>query len=355
MAGGWSWHLASGADLIADLSDARSKSATWKLTGPGTASFILDGDHPVAALVQELVTDMVVSFDGNRLWRGRIGPSGDDADGTRSTVKFDAIDYRGLMERRLTTTDSTRTMKPSDAAWAAIDTLQSRTAGAMGITRGAIAPGSSRVLAAEFGETLAALIDRWSTLYPGGFDWWVDGNLLFQTDAGRGGVVDWALVYGETVTGFTRQFDPSTYANVIRASGADGVTPAVAEAADLATRPEARWETQVGDTNLTTTAEVQGLADAELIRRSTLAPDYSFQITPGTWDPNRAWIGDLPAIGVRTGRLDVTSVDRITEITVADNDTGSVDVSITTGSELRRNLSQLIRRQSEQITVLTRR
>lgn len=357
----WAFALYHAAEPVETLWDARERKATWRLAGPGEASFVLDHRSPRAKLIQELVTDLVVLRRGEPWWRGTIGPSTDEF-GTRAErgdkVEFSAVDYRGRLERRLTWAEiSWAAMAPSDMAWDLVAQAQAigpGTSAHLGITRGDTYPMAPRTLDVAWGVSIAAGIDSLAAQHPG-FDWWTDGHRRLHT-GWRGSSRTWPLRYGETVSGGQRNFDPTLYSNVVRASGADGVTPALAVVGDLAARPEGRWESQIGDTDLAAFAAVQALAERELSRRATVAAEYDLDITPGAWTPDDAWIGDGVPVQIRTGRLDVDTIDRITEITIdLDATPGVPKATIACGSDLARNLAQLLRSLPEQITQLTRR
>lgn len=351
---GWAWHLYEGSTPVADLGDATDRKVTWRLAGPGEASFTIPGDQPIAALIRELVSDVVVSWNGARLWRGRVGATTDDIDGTDHTVDVAAVDYRGRLERRQVWTDKTwTTLSPVAAAWDLIDQAQQITGGAEGITSAALPAGTVMALEAKWGDTLASVIDGFAA--SGQFDWWIDGDRVFHAETFRGGARDFALVYGETAVAVSRSFDPAPYSNVVRASGADGVAPSVSAVTGLAGRPEGRWESQVGNTDLTTATRVSALADVELSKRSTLAPDFRWTITPDVWTPDLLWLGDLPKSRVRSGRLNVDTNSRVQEITVSDSGDGHVDVDMVTGSEFRRDLAAFLHYTGQRLTALARR
>lgn len=338
------------------LTGIREPQVTWRLLDAADVSFTLDGRDERAALIDELITDLLVYADGTLKFRGRIVPSGDEIDSSTHTAKFTAIDYRGLLRRRIlngTTTAVTAGYSGTDQgaiAWDIISDHQALTNGSLGITQGTgLTTGISRTRPVGYytaGQNLGETIDKLATLN-NGFDYEIDPflklNLWYPK---RGTARDFQVrrtENGGTATKVVRTVDPSDFANVVRFSGATHVANAVA--VDIATRPEGRWERQLGDTGITTQqgvddASVRALADAQ-----TLDASYTATIARDAgWNPDVLWLGDTCRLVVRSGRLNVNKTARLLEVSAKPDAGGElVDLVFDRPRIINRDLRRLAR------------
>lgn len=343
---------------VADLRhDASEFSLTVRLRDQGECSFQIDGRSEVAAQLHELTTDVVVWYGGNPISRQRITNSTDTIDADNHQVDVAAVDYRGLLARRITRQALTfaGTQQLDDVAWQLIDHTQTASVGGnWRITRG-LNPTTGTVTGWTVPEAKAIdeAIGDLVAVYPS-FDWEINGRLQFDAWSMRGASRDFALEYGTNVTGVRREMSSSNYANAVRTSGAEGLPAQWRQASDLATRAEGRMETQEGNPDLANATAIGQAADAYLWRHGSLAPGYTFTLTPGVWSPADLWLGDLATVVVHSGRLDVVSVERVEQIDIkADADGGStVEVSF---GHLHEDLAHQLRVMPRQLTDLNRR
>jgi hypothetical protein len=328
--------LSPQGEALSDLIGATSKKFTFRLNEPSSVEWAMAGDDPGAAVVDELTTDVEAWRNGVRLFRGRVGPSGDEVGPTDHRVAFSAADYRAMLDRRIIWADATYTgIDQSAIAWDLIADAQ--LIGGMGITNASTATGVTRDRTYEAGKNLGEAIQQLSEVI-GGFDWDISPEMGFRTWYPRRGIeADFVAVWGDTVSQVSRQLDPSGYANAIRFSGADGVTPTTRQVADLyepsgEVNPiyPGRFDAQEGDTDITTTAALGEKADAALAERGVIRPSYKVTLMPGVWDgPATFWLGDICRLIVRRGRLDVDTEARVHEITVTDDGNGGETVEVT--------------------------
>jgi hypothetical protein len=135
----------------------------------------------------------------------------------------------------------------------------------------------------------------------------------------------------DNIQALTRQTDPSGYANSTYLTGDSSVslTPVLAEATDIATRPEGRWETSIGTSILTQSALASRsafyLANAEVV-----TPAYGLQLKKGEWrGPNDVWIGDFVTLRIKSGRLNVNQAYRVMELDIDLGESGDETVTLT--------------------------
>jgi hypothetical protein len=359
----WAW-LAVDLDgtILDDLHSATERSCTWRLRDQGDADVDLpstpDGQ---AGLIDELRTDLVVTWQDRAWWRGRFAGSDDELDEEGESVSFGAVDYRGVLEGRLALEDlSWEDIDIAEAAWRLVRWTQHEAGypGGLlgpGLGRGpldTIATGDVEVAA---GQTIAAAIDDVSKRYPG-FDWWTDADMLLQASRWRGSTAarDFPLIWGDTVTRARRNLDVATYANLIRQTGGSDLDAVIETAADLAGRPEGRWEQAEANPDLATQDAVAESALVSLARAGHLHPQWTFTVRDGVWTPDDLWIGDLVRVVVRSNRHDVDTFERVTEITVTD-DGDDVTVDITVGNTLAADVAAFQRRLPARLTQLARR
>jgi microcystin-dependent protein len=320
--------------VLGDLAAAESRKLEFHLDGPSTATFTLPGDHPDAALLSELATDVFVLRDGQAIFRGRVGNSADTIDANVHTVTFSATDYRGMLDRRIIWSDSPLSYRHVDQgqiAWRMINDTQNHRGGNLGIVQGTgtvtgIYRDRDYVPGKKIGEALTQLGDVIN-----GFDWEIDAHLrfnVFYPYRGRKTGID--LVWGSQITGVQRNLDATNYATALRYSGDPGI-PSV-ETAETTFPPEGRWEAQIGNPDLKLETSVQDAASATLSASAQLVPNYHCDLLPGWWDPAQLWLGDSCTLFLRTGRLDVAGeTQRLIGMTIAYDDAGGEAVAIDLG------------------------
>lgn len=319
----------NGADT-AELTHATNRKITWMLDGAATATFDISGRDPQAAEVAELASDLVVYHGGVKRFRGRLGSSSDTLDGTAHAASFSAVDYRGMLARRIIWPGKTiafSQVEQTGIAWTLISDTQAL--GTLGITHGS---GTSPVLRDRNyneGDGIGGLLDDLGRV-DNGYDWEVDANLRFNTYWPQRGLFRTdPLEYGVQVSGVTRTVDTTNFANAVRYSGDDTVAAATAVQAP---GPEGRWEIQQGDPSVTIAQTVIDKANWLLATDAVVTPTYSLTLSSGWWDPSKIWLGDTVRFLCRSGRLDVDSTNRVTQVDVAVDDQGRETVTLTHGA-----------------------
>ena len=319
---------------LSELTDASDRKITARLSDPSTIEWSMRGTDPAAAVIDELATDVIAYRDNVPVIRGRVGPSADDLSGDSHRVTFAAPDYRSLLGRRTVWAGSTNAYLSTDQATIAMDLIadsQALVGGNLGISQGATTlTGRLRDRAYEEGKSLGEAIDQLADVVDG-FDWDIGVSLTFDLYyPRRGRPKDFVAHWGSTVTSLRRSVDPSGYANAVRVSGATGTTAVSSAVADLASRPEGRWEAQVGYTDVSNQSTVAEKAAYELAERSVIRPSYTATLRPGVWQgPGALWLGDECRLVVRSGRLDVNTTVRVHEVAVSADDDGNETVDVT--------------------------
>lgn len=351
------------------LTEARDRKLTVKLGAPADASCTLDGRDPLAARVEELATDLHVlrrpapDRPTQTLYRGRVGATGDALDPDTHTVTLTSLSYRALLARRILYSDSQLTWTGVDQAaiaWGLIAQTQARPGGQLGITRGVgQATGVLRERTHEAGDAIGEAVAALSEDDPG-FDWDitpVDAHALHldiwspQRGTDRGVILE----HGGLATSVNRDVNPGDYANALRGTGAapegggTDPTPVELAAADIATRPEGRWDKAYGQLG-TTTAAVAQRGGWQLDQAQVIRPSYTLKLRRGAWGgPDHIWLGDPVRLVVMSGRLRVDTVLRVHEAAIAIDDDGEEDVDLTVGAprpDPRRRATALERRLS---------
>lgn len=349
----WSFVLGPAAGgMTRELSRARSRKCSFKLTEPSEVSCELDGRHPEAGYLSELATDLHVlraPYHGarkERLYRGRIGKSGDTFDTDTHSVTIPSLDYRAVLQRRHLMSGSQVTWTQKDQAEIAfglIQQAQRHSGGSYGIVLGRTpATGVLRDRTYELGDNIGDRLQELSEVIDG-FDW----DITSTSPAGlqldlwyprRGTALDGiVLEFGGAIASGTRTVDSGDYANHIRVTGSQpeggGEEPAIQErsAPDLGSRPEGRWDKTYGE-SITTTKALEERADWLLDQAQVVTPSYSLSMRRGWWrGPSHVWLGDTVTVRIRSGRLRVNTRLRVHQIDIDISDDGTEDVTLTVG------------------------
>lgn len=336
----------SGGPSVA-LSNARSKSVTMRL-GPAQnheASFTIDGKDPQAASFTELQNDLWCFRSGWAVpvFQGRIAPVQDTLDASRHLASVTAMDYRAVLGRRRLFTGDTlayTSVEQATIAWTLLNATQGRAGGNLGIVRGlGAATGIPRTLTFQTGDFIAADIVQIAQM-DSGFDWDISpyGTQDLRLDIWwpfRGEPRGVILEYGSPmVKMITRTTDPTTFADALLVTGdpSGTLTPQQPEDPAIGTRPEGRWDQIVGTTQLTA-AGLASRAAFELGAAEVLIPAYSIELAAGAWDgPGHIWLGDEVTVRIKSGRLMVNDLLRVTELDIAIGDDGSERVTLAAGA-----------------------
>jgi hypothetical protein len=331
----------------AELTAAQSRKLTVRLTSPSELGFGLNARLPQADSIQELVTDAHVlwtSAEGvtHRLFRGRIGATGDSGDDDSHTMTATALDYRALLKRRRLYSDSQLTWTGTDQAEIALGLLtqtQARTGGALGISKawtGVEPTGVDRDRTYVTGDSVGDRIQELSEVIDG-FNWDITPasssalalEVWYPERGNNRGVV---LEYGGMVSKFSREVQTSDYANAQRYTGEEATTPSELAVSDLATRDEGRWDAVFGDTGLTTQDALDDRAEWQLDQSQVISPPYTLTLRRGTWmGPDHIWLGDTVRVIIRSGRLRVDTSIRVFEMSFTLDADGGEIVEVTLG------------------------
>jgi hypothetical protein len=322
--------VSAGGAAIAELTEARSRRLDFALDDDAKVSWTMPGRHSQTALIDELENDVVVARDGLALFRGRINASDDTGNANVHTCTFSAVDYRGLLSRRIVWPTSTLTFAAVDqSAIAARLINDSQALGTLGITAAPAATGVLRDRTYDVGSTIGDLIASLGRAI-NGFDWDVSPTLAFRVFYPARGTTTATFVaeYGRNVTDFRRTVASGDFANAIRFSG-EQTAPATTRV--ITPGPEGRWERQVGNPDLITAAAIGEQADGAIAAVSAIRPSYGVTLLPGAWSPGTVWLGDTVRLLIRSGRLDVDTTTRVVGVSIDIGDHGDEKVTLQLG------------------------
>jgi hypothetical protein len=323
------------------LSRATGRKVILRLSGAHEASFSLDGTSRDASRIRELVTDVWLWWNGRPLYRGRVGSTGDDHDGDRHAMTVASADYRALLGRRLLYEGDTLTYTQVDQAqlaWNLISTTQGRTGGNLGIVRGAgQTTGVLRDRTWKPGESVLHYLELLADVQ-GGFEYDLTPSatstaLSFDIFYPRRGTDRQVVLdFPGAITRWSRQVDPGQYANSVRMSGDEAIAPARADATDIASRDEGRWDWQVGDTTIKEAATLTARVQSELAKAQALTPSWRVTLRRGFWGgPDHIWLGDPVTLAVKSGRLNTLTSLRVQEVGIDLDDNDEATISLTLG------------------------
>lgn len=334
----WAWSFGDWHGLpTTELATVTARSLKCRLTGTSEASFTVDTNVPAAALIQELISDLWVMRNGFTLFRGRVGGATDSGDGTKDAAQFTVGDYRALLQRRQlwdTDTLTYTSTEQASIAWGLISSAQGQSGGNLNLSNGAAATGTVRTITYPAGQSVGQAIEQLS-LMDGGFNWDVvpqTGSVgqTFTVWPSRGESRNRVVSYPGNAASYQRQLDPGTYANAVRETGNTGIAAVRAEASDIATRAEGRWDVQLGDTSLLDATSVTARANYDLSQRQEIVPTWTVKLQPGTWGgPTDMWLGDVVQLVVKSGRLDVDEQLRVFEVDIDLDDADNETVTLT--------------------------
>jgi len=368
------WQLvlgpASGGHELA-LTEAHGRRYTARLNENSDLSFSIDGRHPQADAIGELVTDVHLLFSDSTgtqiLDRCRVGPTRDEVSEDEHRVEVTALDYREVLARRILYSDDTLTytgVDQAEIAWALVDATQQRPAGHLGIDKGwtGTSPtGIDRDRTYEAGDSIGQRIQELSEVIDG-FDWDISpvsasGLQLDVWHPMRGSDRGVVLIYGGLVAHVQREVNPSDYANALRYTGAEGdeedpgPDPVEIEAPLLGQDgdwPQGRWDAAFGDDGLITQATLNERAAWQLAESQVIRPVYTVRLKRGGWGgPDHIWLGDTVRLIVASGRLRVDAPLRVHEIQLDIDEDGGETATLTLGGprpDFRRWPSRVDRR-----------
>jgi murein DD-endopeptidase MepM/ murein hydrolase activator NlpD len=342
-----------------DLTAATSKKVSIFLDQPHEISFSMNGKHPEAAMVEELITDVVASFDDGtgasrqRLVRARVGPTQDNGDETSITSGFRALSYRDLLNRRILYSNKSYAAGYSGGleaiGWDLITAVMASPGGNLGITRGTTGTDSAvgsftAAIDLEAGMVVAEELQK-AFDETTGYDWDITADLVYQTYIRPRRAVPlpgtvlaptfkgrFLLDYGGSVASYSRTVDPSTYANAVRVTGGTPQTPPTgyvipaqtAQAAELTQSGsfpngklrQGRWDRQFSDDDIFTSQRALQRAQELVADTQIIKPTYTLTLAPGMWHgPGDMWVGDQCPLVIDHGRLNVCNSTSTTTAT----------------------------------------
>ena len=311
----WQWIVGRpDGSNVAELTEARTRRLELSLDNAGQATWTMPGRHRQTRIVTELSTDMAIARDRLVLFRGRIGASEDTLSPNVHTTTFAAVDYRGMLERRIIWPGSRVAFggnEQTNIARALVDDTQAL--GSLGITHDTTITGVMRERNYEAGQNVGELIGNLGRTI-NGFEWDVSpAKVLRFFYPERGNPVPVILEYGRDLAEVRRTVTSTKFANALRYSGNDEIA---AVTRTLAPGPEGRFERQDGNPDVSQTATLNQQADGTFARVSQIRPAYRVTLVTGRWDPARLWLGDTVRLLTRSGRLDVDTVLRIVGLVV---------------------------------------
>lgn len=307
---------------------ASSRKIVLRLNVPSTLAFSMMGEHREATYVTELVTDAYVTANNSGVLRARCGNTQDQVGESGHGVAFSFVDYRGVLQRRkinLADNLSYNNVEQSDIVWGLITTIQARTNGNYGITRGL---GSTTGIKRQWnplpGQYAGKIIDEISNM-GNGFDWDVSPSLVFDVYyPSRGSNLGVGIEYGKSIGSFTRTRNPSSFANDDLVTGGPNTSPVEKVSATIATDPMGRWDGVFSfpDVNLQSSLDDRG---TWVIGKSgLLVPAYSVKLVRGFWRGlSHIGLGDTVRLVVKKGRINDNMLMRVAEISIDIDDDGS--------------------------------
>jgi hypothetical protein len=345
----WAWTTGDHRYLPDNpLNRLTSRTVTRRLVGNHEASFTLDAALPESGNIDELISDLWVLRNSVTLFRGRIGATSDTCDGTTHTATFSASDYRAVLNRRLIYDADTKTWTSVDQgqiAWNLLNQTQAKTGGALGVVRGQQqTTGTVASPTFEPGATVTDSIDSLANS-TAAFDYDITpktGTLTqtFDLWTPRGTDRQRVVAYPGDVASFTRQVDPSVFANALRATGGqdasnNDLAPVSVAASTIGADPAGRWDAQFADTDIKTAALLSSRAQAQLAAGQNVTPAWVVTLNPESWGGlNDIDVGDPIILRVKSGyRLNVDETLRVYEMAITlDDESDAATVALTLGA-----------------------
>lgn len=373
------WQLvlgAAGGGHELALTAARSRKYVAKLTESSELTFNIDGRHPQAASIEQLLTDVHLLWTSDAgqtriLDRTRVGQPRDILTEDSHSLSVDTMDYREVLNRRILYAADVLTWAGTDQAEIAMGLItqtQDRNSGDLGIARGwtgSTPTGILRDRTYEAGDSIGQRIQELSEVIDG-FEWDILPaspsalrlDIWYPQRGTQRGVV---LEYGGLIASASREESAVDYVNALRYTGGGDPAPAAREYEDprlglaLGGLPQGRWEKAFGDDGLTTDSALRDRAQWQLQESQVIRPTYTVRLRRGAWDgPDHIWIGDTVRLIIRSGRLAVDTSLRVYEVQIDIGDDGQEDITLALGGprpDYRRRATLLERR----ITDLERR
>lgn len=323
----FTWH--DTADEF-ELRAATSRSFVARLRAPHTAQLTMNGLHPQAAQLVELVTDIRISCDAEDglgyqpCFLGRTGNTQDTLSEDVHSVAFQFYDYKWIMNRHTHWSDgSAASADVNTNVWGRINADQNVSHGGMGITAPAGTLGINREHSWKDGDSIFKTVDAMANRSPT-FDWDINpGTKQLQTWVKRGQDVGETLEYGMTVSALTRARVVSDFANYIRVKGGPGTTDTAVSfgpglvPGNIGLEPRGRFERTFQHTDVSIQATLHEHSAAYLARSLKLGGAYNVTLKKGWWrGPAHLWLGDTVTFKLKHGRANESQSMRVFEISI---------------------------------------
>jgi hypothetical protein len=326
------WRVALGVGNVeGEPTEWHDLTVNLRVADACDASITIDGHALEAVSLVELATDMWVWFGPDLVFRGRVVAADDSLDSVSHRTTVRAVDYRGVLARRvlLEGDQLSFTARPqAEIVWTIVNTMQARPGGNLGITRGVIPQSQPRDRIFDVGAGIGDTINSLAEVI-NGFDWQVDPqrrlNIFYPR---RGGDLGITLDYGASVTTVDRTSGSADFANVVRVIGSEATVARTVASATIATDPRGRWESSTADPDLLLQSTVNDRASRFLADQADMRETYTLTLVPGFYTSGNIGPGDIARLVVRSGRLDVNDLVRVTEVAIDANEDGDDTVKL---------------------------
>jgi hypothetical protein len=367
-AAGWNWAAGPhSAGPQVPLGAASGRTVTWRRKGnhEGALTLTVTDDMPdddeatqaiAAALtaIDPLITDVWITYRDpltgvlQYLPRLRLGGRQIGGDARKLALQYGLLDYREVLHGRNIPPGKTVAwahVNPVDALWVVLNEEQARPGSNLGIIRGLHQSlPAVDTLDVSVGDAVSAAIDKLASLVVAGCDWDITAMSFtaLQLDTwspSRGTDKGVTIALGGAATSMpTDTLDIASYANSVQGTGqapsggGSAPAPQVVDVADIATRPEGRWD-KVASTDQTSAAAVLAATQRELADSQKLTPSRAITLARGWWrGPAHLWLGDPFTFVAEVGPLRIESTETVEEITADFSKPGDPAVSLTLGT-----------------------
>jgi hypothetical protein len=398
------------------LDSARNRKLVQAWDMPATLTFDIDGRAPDATTVQELAHDVIawrwdeISGTDIPVFRGMVEASDDQIDESSHVVTFTCHDYLAMLNRRVYTgigTDYMGSGTPpvfdQDYAadqwrqWAGAPFSTYPIPGQHGFSPGSYLPlytfhangngsqrtpptGVSRTVPQQGNMVVLTQLDALAKM-SNGFDYDVkplcmnanasaqvavnsatrDAMRIFYPSQGvtQSGIT---LAYGSSISKVQRQVTAADYTNYWRTIGNNGnadnsATQVIGEnwnSDATATVVGTFMTADSASVTSTDTGWLNAVAAGNVGNYGVLNPTYVLTLTPNFYTWGLFNMGDTVPVVIQSGRLNVTTAQRILGITYDIGDDGQEDVEIVV-ARATTTLGGMLRTQSQAINALSRR
>jgi len=332
---------ANGAELVLDQWTSMQMSESHD---GARATFEVNGLDPIIDYMRVMITDLLFVRNNAPLYRMKLVNAEDTLTRDGHVVKFDAVTYEKLLERRILHQDWVLQDGDLDAAWRLIDYTQQRYD--LGIRRGTLDPGVTRQRSLSIGDTILDSVNNFAEA-ENGFDWWIDHDLVWWAQKPRRGTthdVEWR--WGGQAAELTRTAEMDDYASLIMTIGAQQETripiagggedvypPPPPQIVSLTQFPLGLWERAVSYSDVITETSLLEKANWLLNDASNVRATYKLTLEPGVWNPTYK-MGDVVTLRIEGApRLNVRVPVRIEEMEITVTADGEETINLSVRAE----------------------